>query len=74
MAIDRLKPAYIEKPPDRLTDNEPIAHENKNEKVLSTDDKCNYYRKTKSGRHIYRPTKLKKLRITMLTYRHTYKK
>ena len=74
IAIDRLKPIYIEKLSDRLTDNEPVAHENKDEKVSSTDDKYNSCRKTQSGRHIYRPTKLKKLHITMLTYSHAYKK
>ena len=74
IAINRLKPAYIEKRSDRRTDKEPVAHENKNENV-STDDKYNSYGKTKSGRHIYQPTKLKNyVSLCLHTDIHTKKK
>ena len=65
IAIDRLKPAYVEKPSDRLTDYEPVAHVNKDENV-STDEKYNSYRKTKSGRYIYRAETASSLRRRQL--------
>ena len=56
IAIDRLKPAYIEKPSDRFTENEPVVHENKDENIPSTNKKYDTIRKTKSCRHIHRPS------------------